>query len=146
MREYTIFWIEEEFAYHYFGREGMFYRLFKEVHELPQQNDSILTKQMEYITKSIPGIHINQFIEIEMSKNGNYEVTKEGHCLTLQNGKSKARLFVNERSIMLVGVGNYEAEMIFFDLLRKWDSRFLAIDFVQKRFGWISPVKQRKFV
>ncbi|KAA0547842.1 sporulation inhibitor of replication protein SirA [Bacillus sp. BGMRC 2118] len=146
VREYTIFWIEEEFAYHYYGREGMFYRLFKELYDGTQAHHSILIKQMEYITKSIPGIHINQFINIELSNNMNYEVTKEGHCLTLQNGKSKARLLVNERSISLVGEGNYEAEMIFFDLLRKWDSRFLAIDFMQKRFGWVSPIKQRKFV
>lgn len=146
VREYTIFWIEEEFAHHYFGREGMFYRLFKEVEELTHQEPSILTKQFEYITKSIPGIHINQFIEMEMSSMNNYVVSKEGHCLSLQNGKSKAILSVEERSIKLVGIGNFEAEMVFFDLLRKWDTRFLAIDFEKKRFGWISPIKQRKFV
>jgi hypothetical protein len=146
MREYTIYWIEEEFAHHYFGRESMFYRLFTEAREIVANDEHFLKKQVKYITKSIPGIHINQFIQAEMKSKTSYRLTKEGHMIQVQDGKSKACLSVNERFLTLRGMGNYEAEMLFFELLRKWDTRFLAIDFNQMRFGWISPMKQRKFV
>jgi hypothetical protein len=146
MREYTIYWIQEEFAHHYFGREGMFFRLFTEAKESAFVDEHILKKQVNYVTKSIPGIHINQFIETEMRSKTSYRLTKEGHMIQVQNGNSKACLCVKEQYLTLWGEGNYEAEMMFFELLRKWDTRFLAMDFKQNRFGWISPIKQRKFV
>lgn len=141
-----MFWIEEQFAHHYFGREGMFYRLFAESNQATGELRTILTKQVNYITKPIPAIHINQFIETEMKHTPGYRLTNEGHAIKVQNGNSEALLSVSEQKITLLAKGNYEAEMSFFELLKKWDTRFLAVDFTQIRFGWISPIKQRKFV
>jgi hypothetical protein len=146
LREYTIYWIEEEFAHYYFGREGMFYRLFAESNEAKGELESVLSMQVNYITKPIPSIQFNQFIKNEMKHRTSYRLTKEGHTVNVENGNSRACLSVAERNITLLTSGKYEAEMMFFELLKKWDPRFLAVDFTQTRFGWISPRKQRKFV
>ncbi|WP_246939675.1 sporulation inhibitor of replication protein SirA [Bacillus pinisoli] len=146
MREYTIYWMEEEFAHHYFGREGMFYNLFAESNVARGELKTILSKQVDYITKPIPSIHFNQFIESELKQNKSYHFTINGHCVEGQDSGSFACLAVSERSMTLVAKGKYEAEMVFFELLKKWDSRFLAVNVKQASFGWISPVKQRKFV
>jgi hypothetical protein len=147
MRRYRIYWLEEEFANHYFGRERMFYRLFLELKsERSQEMKSILQKQVQYITKSIPIFHIQQFIEMELKGMQGYQLTEKGHVIEVKDGSSYACLTVSDQSINLIGTGRYEAEMLFFDVLRKWDSRFLAIDFEQARYGWLSPIKQRKFV
>ncbi len=146
MREYTIYWIEEVFAHHYFGREKMFYRLFEEYNTAMDELKSILTKQVNYVTKPIPALHINQFIQAEMKTQANYRFFEGEHMYQAQNKKSKATLLVTEQHLILVGTGEYEAEMTFFELLRKWDSRFLAVDMNQIRFGWLTPLKQRNFV
>ncbi|MFZ3587820.1 sporulation inhibitor of replication protein SirA [Bacillus sp. DJP31] len=146
MREYTIYWIEEEFAHHYFGREKMFYHLFEEYTSAIGELRPILNKQVNYVTKPIPVLHINQFIQNEMKTKTNYRFIEELHIFQANKNKSKATLHVSEQHLTLVGTGEYEAEMTFFELLRKWDSRFLAVDTNQMRFGWLTPIKQRKFV
>jgi hypothetical protein len=146
MREYMIYLIEEEFAHHYFGREGMFYNLFAEYNDTRGELKSILTKQINYITKPIPAIQFHQYIESELKTNSSYCLTVDGHYLESQNGESYASLAVSERTLTLFAKGKYEAEMVFFELLKKWDSRFLAVNSQQASFGWISPKKQRKFV
>ncbi|MFD1735913.1 sporulation inhibitor of replication protein SirA [Bacillus salitolerans] len=147
MRQYQIYWVEEEFANHYFGREIMFYRLFFQFNEeRNEERKNILNKQVEYITKPLPAIQLNQFIESELKGNINFTITTEGFMFHDQATRSGASLSVHERYIWVVGTGNYETEMMLFDLLRKWDSRFLAIDLGQARYGWLSPIKQRKFV
>ncbi|MBM7659261.1 hypothetical protein JOC85_000028 [Bacillus mesophilus] len=146
MREYMIYLIEEEFARHYFGREGMFYNLFAEYNVARGELKSILSKQINYITKPIPAIHFNQYIETELKNKTSYRFTHEGHYIEGQNGESIATLSVSERNLTLLAKGKYEAEMVCFELLKQWDSRFLAVNVQQASFGWISPVKQRKFV
>ena len=42
--------------------------------------------------------------------------------------------------------GNYEAETAFFECIRKCGASFLAIDFEHEQFGWLKPIKERKFV
>ncbi|WP_456275397.1 sporulation inhibitor of replication protein SirA [Bacillus sp. AK128] len=146
MRGYTIYLIEEEFAHHYYGREGMFYKLFAEYNDARGELKSILGKQINYITKPIPAISFNQYVESELKNRSSYRLTTDGHYIEGHNGLSYASLSVSERSLHLLAKGKYESEMVFFDLLKKWDSRFLAVNIQQASFGWISPVKQRKFV
>ncbi len=146
MRKYNIYLIEEEFANHYFGREKMFFSLFSEYNTSIGYLRDILTKQINYITNPIPVLKINQFVISELNLKSSIGMDNESYTIQALNKKSKATLYVTEEYLTLVGIGEYEAEMNFFELLRKWDSRFLAVDTKEIRFGWLTPIKQRNFV
>ena len=55
-----------------------------------------------------------------------------------------ATLEVGESMIVVKASGSYEAETAFFEVLRKIESSFLAVDLDHQRFGWLKPMKERK--
>ncbi|MHC8521884.1 sporulation inhibitor of replication protein SirA [Rossellomorea sp. H39__3] len=42
--------------------------------------------------------------------------------------------------------GTDESEYIFFEILRRHMGYLLAVDIQNERFGWLKPIKQRKFI
>ncbi|MEH7478732.1 sporulation inhibitor of replication protein SirA, partial [Bacillus altitudinis] len=51
-RHYYIYWIEDEFAHHYFGRESILFHLFESLHWTNRSDDELvmLVKQVDYVT------------------------------------------------------------------------------------------------
>jgi hypothetical protein len=68
------------------------------------------------------------------------------YTIELSGKLSTAKLQVQENRVLVEAVGNYEAETVFFEVLRKCESSFLAVDLEHQRFGWLKPIKERKFV
>jgi Sporulation inhibitor of replication protein SirA len=145
MREYQIYLIEEEFATHYFGRERMFYELFEEYGKSSGKLKTIIARQIQYITKPIAGLRLHQNIHSEMQQNRHFKMDKSGYYIV--NGKkSSATLHINDRYLSMESSGSYDAETIVFEVLRKYEGSFLAIDMEHSRYGWLKPIKERKFV
>lgn len=148
MRHYYIYLIEEEFASHYFGRESKIYHLFQDFHWTTGRNNQIATleKQINYITKPIPTLFIHQLIASHLSSREDYQNLKHIHRIELKANRGNATLIVKDRYLELSSDGSYEAETIFFEVLRKFDPCFLAMDLQNKRYGWLNPIKERNFV
>lgn len=146
MRTYSIFLVEEEFASHYFGKESKLYHLFLEFQRAHDYKKDLLKKQIDFVTRTIPALPIHQVIEQSLKVRTGYKRYRSGHYLTLTGTDSQATLVVNNHYIELEAEGSIEVETIFFEALRKFDPCFLAIDFTNDRYGWLNPVKQRKFV
>ncbi|MCK2010875.1 sporulation inhibitor of replication protein SirA, partial [Peribacillus sp. Aquil_B8] len=72
MRTYQIYLIEDEFAHHYYGREKLFFNLFLEYIQAKGRLKSILQKQIEYVTKTVPIIQLQLAIEQRLQKKMNY--------------------------------------------------------------------------
>jgi hypothetical protein len=145
MRTYQLYLIEKEFASHYFGKEKLFFQLF---HELDNANGGyrmILQKQIDFITKPIPILKIHQFIKQSLQKNKIVYTKKGTYYLELGNN-SHAELDIQEKRLILNSSGHYEAETAFFEVLRKAEASFLAIDLENQHCGWLKPIKERKFV
>ncbi|MFE8695076.1 sporulation inhibitor of replication protein SirA [Cytobacillus sp. FJAT-53684] len=145
MRAYQLYLIEEEFASHYVGREKMFFQLFQEFEESSGALKSILSKQIQFITKPIPGLKLHQYINQHLYRKNDF-LAKKGAYYIKVGKKSNAKLEVKDQSLILEASGNYDAEAIFFEVLRKSESFFLAIDLKHHRYGWLKPIKERKFV
>lgn len=145
MRFYQLYLIEEEFASHYFGRERMFFQLFQEFEYAAGAMKSILARQIQFITKPIPGLKLHQYINQQMYRNKDFLAQKGIYYLEMGK-RSSAKLEINDRCIILKASGNYDAETIFFEILRKSESSFLAIDIDHHRYGWLKPIKERKLV
>lgn len=148
MRTYQIFLIEDEFAHHYYGREKLFFNLFLEYIQAKGGLKSILQKQIEYVTKTVPVIQLQGVIEQRLKKKMNFWSQNGKYYLEKTNGTStsKAALTFEGDSIILKAEGDYEAETAFFECIRKCEAGFLAIDFDHEKYGWLKPIKERKFV
>ncbi|WP_077617914.1 sporulation inhibitor of replication protein SirA [Bacillus sinesaloumensis] len=146
MREYHIYLIEEEFATHYFGRESLIYHLFLEHNQCETHRKDVLHKQIEFITRAIPTLQIQKKIETGLSHYSVYKRQSHIHIIEWNEFNSYAKLTIHNDYIHLQSTGSYEAETAFFEILRKYDRCFLAMDFIANKYGWLNPIKERKFV
>ncbi|MGJ7912601.1 sporulation inhibitor of replication protein SirA [Neobacillus sp. LXY-1] len=146
MRKYQLYLIEDEFATHYFGRERIFFQLFQESQLASGDLQFIIKKQIAYITKRIEVLKIHQLIQKQLGRLKGYKADHGAYTLELSGKISMARVQVYQDYILMEAHGSYEAETAFFEVLRKCESSFLAIDLEHERFGWLKPIKERKFV
>ena len=145
MRTYQIYLIVDEFASHFFGRERVIFHLFKEYEESSGETKQTLENQIRCITKPFQKRKINHVLTQTLQNNQHF-YREDGMFYLDMKGKSFAGLEIQERSLLLKADGNYEAETIFFEILRKIESTFLAIDRKLHRCAWLRPIKERKFV
>ncbi|WP_053368853.1 sporulation inhibitor of replication protein SirA [Bacillus sp. FJAT-27245] len=146
MRKYQLYLIEDEFASHYFGRERIFFHLFKENRQAAGELKHITDKQISYITKPLPVLRIHQLLHKQLEKTNSLKVENGCYTIELNNRTSRAELTVQEVVILINAEGGYEAETAFFEVLRKCEASFLAIDLENDKYGWLKPIKERKFV
>jgi hypothetical protein len=146
VRKYQLYLIEDEFAAHYFGRERMFFQLFQE-HEVSNGELKHITKrQIHYITKHLQTLKIHQLIQKQLGMLKGFKSEHGTYTIELSGKLSTAKLEVQENRVLVEAMGNYDAETVFFEVLRKCETSFLAIDMEHQRFGWLKPIKERKFV
>lgn len=146
MRKYQLYLIEEEFAAHYFGRERMFFELFEEHSRATGKQKQILSKQIEYITKPIPTLRFHQYIHQQMLKKKDFRIEQGTYYIEKNRPQSIARMELFDRYLFVESSGDFNAETAFFEVLRKCESSLLAIDLEHQRYGWLKPIKERKFV
>ncbi len=144
MRNYQIYWIEETFVQHYYGRERMFYQLFSDWESSSGELHDIISKQVDYITKPIPYLPTQRLLKQELMKTeGAFWVDS---VASIERLDSRATLILNEKWLTLNSWGHDESEYIFFEILRRNMGQLLAIDVQNERYGWLKPIKQRKFI
>jgi hypothetical protein len=146
LRVYQLYLIEDEFANHYFGRERMFFELFLESINTFGELNTIINKQIKYITKPCPALRIHQMIYNQLSKMKGFYSENGVYKVELAGKTSCATLKIEDGCVLVTADGSYEAEAIFFEVLRKCEPSFLAIDIEHQRYGWLKPIKERKFV
>jgi hypothetical protein len=143
LRHYMIYLIEEEIAKHYSGNELKLFQLFQQYEQEDQLQD-VVKQQVDYITITIPTFPLQQALENSMKKIEGYQSRSYQH--KLEKRDSIAKLSIFEKYLKLSSSGSFEAEAIFFEVIRKQAPFFLAIDTKSGRFGWLQPIKQRKYV
>jgi hypothetical protein len=146
VRKYQLYLIKDEFAAHYFGRERMFYELFKEHEKAAGELKIITKKQISYITKTLEVLKLHQLLQKQLGKNKGFRAEHGTYSIELSGKLSAASMKVYQDLITVEASGSYEAETIFFEVLRKCESSFLALDIDHQRFGWLRPIKERKYV
>lgn len=68
VRNYRLYLIEDEFAAHYFGRESMFFQLFREHERAFGELKYITGKQITYITKTVEVLKIHNLLQKQLGK------------------------------------------------------------------------------
>ncbi len=146
VRKYQLYLIEDEFATHYFGRERLFFQLFHEHQKANGELKFITQKQISYITKKVEVLKIHQLIQKQLGKIKGFKAEHGAYSIELSGKLSTAKLEVFQDLITIDAQGSYEAETAFFEVLRKCESSFLALDLEHQRYGWLKPIKERKFI
>lgn len=148
MRCYHIYLITDDVTRQYYGRENLIFSLFFEYERKANTNRELLLKQIQYITNVIPVDVLEQFIQTRLFRKKGYKVNTRDFVITISTPTSQAYLQIFESSLILYSKGTLEAETIFFEVIRKFDPSFLAMEFDIKKVGWLSPIKNqdRKYV
>jgi hypothetical protein len=146
VRNYQLYLIEDEFAAHYFGKERLFFQLFLECERSQGELKDITKKQINYITKPLPVLKIHQHLQKQLGKVRGFKEDHGKYYMELSGKLSSAYLEVFEKNLTVRAKGSYEAETVFFEVLRKSEASFLAIDLDHFRFGWLRPIKERKLI
>ncbi|MBM7692136.1 hypothetical protein JOC77_001563 [Peribacillus deserti] len=145
MRIYDLYLIDDEVARHYFGREIKLYNLFLDYSKSSGNLQEIIRKQIQYITKPLPLLRLQKTLEQHLKNNRDFSENNGVYCIKKNDGLSSAILSVKENQLVIEAKGSLEAETEFFECLRKTESSFLALDLANRKFGWLKPIKERKF-
>jgi hypothetical protein len=146
VRSYQLYLIEDEFAAHFFGKERLFFQLFQEYEQSQGELKDITKKQINYITKPLQVLKIHQHLQKQLGKVRGFTEEHGKYFMELNGKLSSAYLEVFEKNLLVKACGSYEAETVFFEVLRKSEASFLAIDLDHFRFGWLRPIKERKLI
>jgi outer membrane protein assembly factor BamB len=145
LRFYHIYWIKDEFAYYFYGREKVFYNLFYDWMHSKGEYKGILDLQVKYITQDLPVMQLFRLLRQKLSWQKGFIV--EGNTYRLESaGKNESTLEIQSEKMVLKASGSYDSETLFFESLRNFNGRLLALDFDNGRFGWVKPLKERKYV
>ncbi|WP_181832994.1 sporulation inhibitor of replication protein SirA [Bacillus taeanensis] len=141
MKRYTIYLIEDEAAKSCFGQEVLLYKLFLKGQADVSPQQTIIKKQISYITRLIPVLTIHSRLQEKLGGLNGYEM-KDNHIIFCPDSRAELRIYYDH--IVLLANGSLEAETMFFEILRQVESCFFAMNFQNHHFGWLSPIKTKK--
>ena len=140
MKTYELYLIQEDIAKAYFGREYLFLIYLLDFQNLYSFGEKVLYKQMMYITMPLQVMKIHHKLEQALRVLGKYDRTHHTH--TLYTGAEYGEIMVKPHYIRMNTSGNVSMETTFFEVLRKCELTFLAMDYENTKYGWLNPLKQ----
>ncbi|CDQ39915.1 MULTISPECIES: sporulation inhibitor of replication protein SirA [Virgibacillus] len=136
MYTYSIFWIKEEVATHYFHKSGILYRFFKDYQTDPERED--LSKQFKFIT-----YEFNENVVIDyLKKNETFTMMKQDnhHTLKIYNKETYISLHMSEKQLKFRCKTLQDAEALLFPMLRQFQPLLFIVGDNIQNFGWIAPL------
>lgn len=147
MRHYHIYSIEDEVAEAFFGEESKLFHLFLEAETANSSSKlKTLQKQIDYITKPISKPEIEKNIKRTLGFCHGYYTCSGSHLLKIPGLESRAELRFLDDFMLLKSSGHFEAETTFFEVLRQSERCLLAMEFQERRYGWLKPVKHTRII
>ncbi|AIF45456.1 sporulation inhibitor of replication protein SirA [Virgibacillus sp. SK37] len=136
MDAYSIYWIKEEVAAHYFHKSNLLYHFFKDYRN--DLSNDILKKQFNYITRSFPESRL--ISHIKNYYNNAFMLQFNGSQLIIHQKKTYISLHMDEKQLKFRCNSLQDAEEILFPMLRSFHSNLFITGRNVNNFGWISPI------
>ncbi|MEI4801802.1 sporulation inhibitor of replication protein SirA [Bacillus sp. NPDC077411] len=141
MRTYELYLIQEDITKTYFGREFLLFDLFTRFAQSRSLSEKkVLYKQMKYITLPLQVMKLHHKMEQALRTYEKYERNDYMHIVS--NGNVYGEVSIKSQYIRMYTSGNVELETAIFEVLRKCEMTFLAMDYESKQYGWLNPLKQ----
>ncbi|MDY0408228.1 sporulation inhibitor of replication protein SirA [Virgibacillus soli] len=137
MDVYSIYWIKEEIADHYFYKSDYLYRFFKAYEAEPNRPD--LAAQFAFITKDL----LKEKIMQDMLNFPYDDVTihRKHHHIELVASKNYITLHMYEKHIKFLCPSLHDAEKLLFPVLKQFHPYLFIVGRNQYNYGWISLAK-----
>ncbi|WP_413381358.1 sporulation inhibitor of replication protein SirA [Alkalihalobacillus sp. 1P02AB] len=145
MRHYQIYLLQEKVASHFFGQEPKLFQLFSDRKNASIADRFIFDKQIEFISKPLPTLLLQQKVKLSLKGYSSYSELNLKHQIKIHKPNSFAELLIHGHYLSLMAEGGPEAETIFFEILRKVDPCFFAVDVEHDHYGWLNPIRQVKY-
>ncbi|SES77710.1 Protein of unknown function [Oceanobacillus limi] len=136
MKEYSIYWIKEEFASHYFYKSDILYRFINSY--LVNKNRKDLLLQFDYITNNFPNTSIISHVKQHLPSNSTCQI--EGNQIIIKRDAQVITLHLYEKHIKFRCESLQDAERLLFPMLRLFYPFLFIVDNYYENYGWISPV------
>lgn len=135
MYEYSVIWIKEDIAKHYFHKSDILYRFIKAYQKNHDRTD--LKKQYDYITNDFPETALISHMKKYLN---NVSVQVEGPQIKLNKNLHLISLHISEKHLKFRCETLQDAEETLFPILRQFQSILFIIGNNIENYGWISPV------
>ncbi|WP_196493886.1 sporulation inhibitor of replication protein SirA [Ornithinibacillus caprae] len=135
MKEFSIYWIKEEFASHYFYKSDILYRFIKSYQKEDRRD---LSLQFDYITNNFPSQAIISNMKWYLTNHATYQI--DGNEIKIQEQSNNITLHIHEKHIKFRCESLQDAEKLLFPVLRLIYPFLFIVDDHLYNFGWISPV------
>ncbi|KKE78448.1 sporulation inhibitor of replication protein SirA [Oceanobacillus caeni] len=137
MYDYSIYWIKQEVANHYFHKSDILYRFFEEYRYNKNRID--LRRQFLYITKSIEK---DIFISIlKYNLKDDVHINQNDSIIELYNNRYFISLHIEQKQLKFRSRSLQDAEEILFPILRLIHPLFFVVGHTNQKYGWISPIR-----
>ncbi|MFC0188792.1 sporulation inhibitor of replication protein SirA [Fictibacillus aquaticus] len=144
MREYYLYKIREDVAHEFYGKESKIFSLFLEERKSRSMEvRNMLQKQISYITVPVSTEELKVYLSEQRVPGAAFD--SASGVFTICLSKSEVQLYLTPDYLILTSTGSYDAETAMFEVLRKFETRFLAMDYDSKKYGWLFPVKLNTF-
>lgn len=136
MNEYTIFWVIDEIADHYFHKSDYLYRFFKDFQNNKERND--LKIQYDYMTNNFPEETLISHME-RYNENGSMLQIK-GPQVEIYKKTQYIALHISKKHLKFCCETLQDAEELLFPVLRQFQLSLFIIGENTHNYGWISPI------
>ncbi|MBO8155137.1 MAG: sporulation inhibitor of replication protein SirA [Bacillaceae bacterium] len=138
MDKLSLFWLKDDFAFHYYHKSDLLYHFFSQYHSNPF--DSVYKKQFQFITRDLPRDQIIQHIKARLGSR--YFVHNDKRKIDIQYDYIQLSIECYDKEWIIHCSSLQEAEIMFFEALRGYHSTFFVVNFEEDQYGWLSPVKK----
>lgn len=140
MDEYSVYWMKDEIALHYFHKSGILYRFIKQYWNNKERLD--LRMQYDYITNNfLPGHLIPHFEKFHSSRQS---INITGNNVQIKRNKQAITLQIYDKHLQFHCCSLKDAEELLFPILREYDSSLFVAGNNIVNYGWLSPLNSKK--
>lgn len=138
MECYYIFWIKEEFAYHYFYKNEILFR-FLRMHQ-NNTNRTDLSTQYRHITYRFSKQKLIAHLKASSPHNISIETEQNEINIYHSEKQQSITLHIHDKHLEFYTESLHDAEELLFKALRLFQPLLFIMHKNTEQFGWISPV------
>lgn len=140
LNHYSIYWIKEEFAHHFYYKSNVLYQFIKEYENNKNRGD--LKNQFAYITMEFRKPLLISHLKENYPENT--ELKAAGDGLQICRDMQYISLHIHNKHLNFRSEMLQDAEELLFPALRQFQSYLFIAGNDLENYGWISPVTRRK--
>lgn len=140
MDEYSIYWMKDGIAFHYFHKSGILYRFLKQYRQNKERSE--LKMQYDYITNHF--VREDLIAHFKKFQSNQLAIRINGNNVQIERNEQAITLQIYDKHLQFRCCTLKDAEELLFPILRDFESSLFVAGNNIVNYGWISPLKSSK--